>query len=428
MSSPEPVPDPTMLKSAPDGGAVALRKTAMPTVNRVVSLMPGFVYVFNHVTYSNDYTNRSVAEHLGYSSQEIRQFGPQMMLHIVHPDDHAKLAEHMGRIAQLENDDSVSFEYRVFRKDGALRWLRSVDAVFDRAADGAVLSHIGCASDVTVEKEAELRLAQLNNELEEKVVARTRALAALNGELESRIAERTFELQDTVDELEQLTYIATHDLKVPVNNLCRLGLMLGDKAHLLAPEQVEQVGWINDCATQLSAKIQGLVLVAQIRLSSVLPTEIINLRAAVHAAVEQFEMMMGPAARRVSVDISSTIELEFAPFELQSILSTLIDNAIKYADPLRPLSLQFSAAVVEGQVCMTVADNGTGLDAKRDKAKVFGLFQRAHKEPAGSGISLYCARRMLLRRGGDITVDGIRGQHAQFTLKFPELGVTSDDA
>lgn len=391
------------------------------TIDRVISLMPGFVYVFNHTTYSNDYTNRSVGEQLGYSSEEIRAFGSQMMMRIVHPEDYELLGVHMARIAALEGDSSVSLEYRVIMKTGEQRWLRSVDAVFDRAPDGSVLRHIGCASDVTVEKESELRLAQLNAELEAKVSERTKDLAMLNEALETRITERTYELQDAVDELEQLTHIATHDLKVPVNNLCRLGLMLNDSKNLLPDEQAEQVEWINHCATQLSAKIQGLVLVAQIRLSTALPTEHLNLCEVVERVIADFKSTMGNNTRPVMVHVDPDIMIDFARFELKSILASLMDNAIKYADSSRPLQISFHSVVKGGEITLRVSDNGTGIDGARDTEKVFGLFQRAHKIPAGSGISLYCARRMLLRRGGDIAMEGARGEGAVFNVKFPKV-------
>lgn len=41
---------------------------------------------------------------------------------------------------------------------------------------------------------------------------------------------------------------------------------------------------------------------------------------------------------------------------------------------------------------LRVVDNVTGLDGDRDKDKVFGLFQRAHKVPAGQwNFALLCA-------------------------------------
>jgi|GEM_PF-2740236 PAS domain S-box-containing protein len=391
----------------------------LPTVNRVVSLMPGFVYVYNHTNHSNDYTNRSVGEHLGYSSEEIRAFGDQMLVQLVHEDDLPLLGEHLARIGKLEADNVATIEYRVITKNGEERWLRSVDTVFDRAPDGTVLRHIGCASDVTCEKRAVLRLSQLNTELEQKVALRTRDLARLNAELESRIDARTHELQAAVEELEQLTYIATHDLKVPVNNLCRLGLMLAERAHLLEEDQAEQVGWINDCADQLSAKIQGLVLVAQIRLSEGLPVEALNLAEAVRRAVDQSEKTMGHSALPVITDVPGDLTVHIARFELGSILASLLDNSVKYADPARSLQVRIIARLTAGQVTITVSDNGTGVDGHRDSDKVFGLFQRAHKEPAGTGISLYCIRRMIQKRGGEVTVTGRRGEGAEFSLKLP---------
>lgn len=390
----------------------------MPSIDRVVSLMPGFVYVFNHVSNSNDYTNRSVGEHLGYSSAEIRGFGPQMLMKVIHPDDLALMGAHFSRIVELDGDQSVTVEYRVVTKTGELRWLRSVDTVFDRGADGQVLRHIGCASDITVEKEAELCLSELNAQLENMVEMRTQDLEDLNTNLEERISARTQQLQEAVVELEQLTYIATHDLKVPVNNLTRLGLMLQSNTDGLNDEQIENIGWINDCAEQLGEKIKGLVMVAQIRLGNGNPSVPLNLNEVTTNAVDLIQPNMHPESLPICVDVAEDITVQFERSELDNILAALLDNAIKYADPERPLEIKILAGRTGGQVWLSVADNGTGLDSKQDLAKTFGLFQRAHKTPAGSGISLYCARRMLHRRGGVLSFKGHRGQGARFTMVF----------
>ncbi len=398
-------------------------ETIMPSVEGITSLMPGFVYLFNHTTYSNDYTNRSVASHLGYSPDEIQELGDQMMLHVIDPRDHAAVDAHMGCIEQLRDDEAATLEYRVITKNGDTRWLRSVDAVFDRLPDGSVLRHVGCASDVTIEKQAVLRLSDINAELEEKVRVRTEELSALNDELENRITLRTQELQEAVDELGQLTYIATHDLKVPVNNLCRLSLLLKESQAQMEDVQAEQVEWIKDCADQLSEKIQGLVLVTQLRLSERLPDKPLNLRSAVLKALEGCAPILDESASSVTVDIPDDMQVAFARYELDSILSALMDNAIKYAARGRPLKVMIRATAEEGAPVLVVEDNGTGLDPVHDTKKVFGLFQRAHKYPAGSGISLYCAHRMMNTRGGEISVTGQRGVGAEFKLKFPNREV-----
>lgn len=398
----------------------------VPSINRVIEMMPGFVYVFNHQTFSNDYTNRSIAAYLGYSSTQIQSLGDQVLAHVVHPDDLPTIASNMERIAQLKDDQSQTIEYRVITKDGAVRWLRSVDTVFDRCPKGRVLRHIGSATDITAEKTSQNELAALNAELETKVAARTADLATLNAELEERITERTSQLEEAVVELEQLTFIATHDLKVPANNLSRLALMLQDQPDQSREERVELVRWINTCAEQLHSKIHGLVLVAQIRLSSALPAKMLNLRDEVTATICSLQKAMGQGALPVTVDVDPQIEVFFARFELGSILASILDNAVKYAAPDRPLAITFHATDLDGQVMLAIADNGTGIDEAQDNEKVFGLFQRAHKAPAGNGISLYCAKRMLHHRGGSITLSGTRGQGAEFQINFPDKDIHHD--
>jgi PAS domain S-box-containing protein len=398
------------------------------SIDRVARLMPGFVYVFNHQTFSNDYTNRSVGEHLGYSSEEIRAFGSSMMMQVIHADDQHLLEGHMARIGQLADEQTATLEYRVNTKQGTQLWLRSVDTVFDRTDDGSVLRHIGVASDITAEKNAGMALTRLNAELEQKVAKRTKDLARLNVALEDRIDARTAELQEAVDELEQLTYIATHDLKVPINNLSRLGLMLINGGENLTHEQLEQIGWMNRCTDQLSAKIQGLVLAAQIRLTNGLPREMLKLVECVNDCVTRVGESKGRLKLPVTVDIAPDLVVHFARFELESILFSLLDNAVKYAEPSRPLEIRIQAEEIDGNIALTVSDNGTGVDPVRDAQKVFGLFQRAHKTPAGSGISLYCAQRMLQRRGGAVSLTGARAQGAQFTILIPTKEETNEAA
>lgn len=406
--------------------SVQMRQPAfVPSIERVMGLMPGFVYVFSHDTHANEYTNKSVAKYLGYSPEEIRELGSDVMMRIINPQDIPAIEAHMARIFMLGDDETATIDYRVTTKEGGQIWLRSVDSVFDRAADGTVLRHVGCATDITAEKHAQEALSRNNAALEKIVAARTADLSQLNAELEDRIDKRSRELQDAADELMQLTYVATHDLKVPVNKLSRLSLMLKEARDDLSAVQAEQVGWIADCANQLSGKIQGLVLVAQIRLSERLPAKMIPLHQAVEKSVAACENAMGHGALPVIVDVPQELAVTFAPFELNNILASFIDNAVKYAEPARPLQITIRGQFRDGVTLLDVADNGTGLDVVRDRDKVFDLFKRAHKKPAGSGISLYCARRMMHQRGGEISVAGARGTGATFTLKFANSEATA---
>ncbi len=87
---------------------------------------------------------------LGYTSEEIigRQFGPKIF-----QDDWQK-AEHAIGMAVQRGRSQVEVEYRVYHKNGSVRWHRSVIApVFDEHR--GLVSFVGNAVDITERKQAE---------------------------------------------------------------------------------------------------------------------------------------------------------------------------------------------------------------------------------------------------------------------------------
>ena len=119
----------------------------------------------NHQTNSNEYSNRSIAELLGYTPAEVIEMGDAFFERVIHPDDLPRIPAHFGALAAMPDGAYAAWEYRGHTKDGDTVWLRSIDAVFERAEDGSVLRHIGIALDITVEKEATERLQRVTEEL-----------------------------------------------------------------------------------------------------------------------------------------------------------------------------------------------------------------------------------------------------------------------
>ncbi|QUJ77204.1 PAS domain-containing sensor histidine kinase [Sulfitobacter albidus] len=387
---------------------------------QILRRMPGFVYVFDHGTQSTRFANRSVAVHLGYSAAEVLAMGEAVLPAILHPDDVCLLAPHFTRIAALPDNETCQIDYRVRTKHGATRWLRSTDAVYDRDAGGGVRCHIGCATDITAEKHAERALADLNAQLETRIRRRTREIETLNTALEQQVRERSAALEQTAGELDRLTHVATHDLKVPVNNLARLARMLEEAGEGFTPEQAEQVSWVRRCADQLIAKIEGLVMVAHLRAPHSGKNVPVDLRAEVAHAVFERRGEIRRRAARLTTAIPKGAAISFHPPEFRTILGTLLGNALDYADPDRPLDIRIEAREGSSTMQLSLRDTGTGFDMTRDLDKVFGLFKRAHVSPPGSGIALYCAERMLNRRGGSLQAQARKGEGACFTVSLPK--------
>ncbi|MCE5322568.1 SpoIIE family protein phosphatase [bacterium] len=101
-----------------------------------------------------------VAEIIGYSNQEL-QSEPELWLEIVHPADEVHVRQ---MLARLSEGKPLAEVYRIYQKDGQLRWIR-VSAV---AAKRDGLYHvIGIASDASLEKSAPDRLVQYKQLLDQ---------------------------------------------------------------------------------------------------------------------------------------------------------------------------------------------------------------------------------------------------------------------
>src|SRR5262249_9271901 len=74
---------------------------------------------------------------------------------VMHPDDWRPFLDHLNRLADLSDDETIEFDYRMKRRNGEGGWFQSRDTVFARNEDGGVREMIGTATDITDRKQAE---------------------------------------------------------------------------------------------------------------------------------------------------------------------------------------------------------------------------------------------------------------------------------
>lgn len=99
------------------------------------------------------------------------------------------------------------------------------------------------------------------------------------------------------------------------------------------------------------------------------------------------------------------------------ILVNLIGNAVRYSPRGSTVWLRLQRD--EGRAIAIVADQGKGIDVA-DQARIFEKFERVDpREPGGSGLGLYIARRLARAMGGDLTVDSAPDMGARFILSLP---------
>lgn len=238
----------------------------------------------------------------------------------------------------------------------------------------------------------------------------------LNRELLTSNAQLTHANVD----LDNFIYSASHDLKMPIDNI--EGLLQGLREEI--PPFVQATDHVQPMLDMMQESVNRFQLtIAQLtdltRLQQAHePPETLDLRATVEAVRLDLAPLLTAAAVRLTVTMDACSTGAFSGKNLRSIVYNLLSNAVKYRHPDRPPVVQLRCHNTAAATVLEVEDNGLGLD-EAQQGRLFGLFERPHDHVAGSGIGLYLVKRIVENAGGRITVRSQPGLGSTFTVTFP---------
>lgn len=108
------------------------------------------------------------------------------------------------------------------------------------------------------------------------------------------------------------------------------------------------------------------------------------------------------------------------PFALESIVTNLIENAVRYSPPDESVQVQVSAA--GNRVTLEVADQGAGI-APEHLPRLFERFYRVDKARSrrlgGAGLGLAIVKTLVEAHGGLVEVQSAIGVGSTFTVRLP---------
>jgi anti-anti-sigma factor len=135
-------------------------------IERVLNTVSSYIYVYNASTHSNVYANRDMGDILGYSPEELRAMGSELLATIMHPDDFATQPTIIRRLMEAADGEVVEAEYRVRDHKGDWIWFQDRMTVFSRDEQGTMVEYIGAAQVVTERKEMEKHLQENQQRLQ----------------------------------------------------------------------------------------------------------------------------------------------------------------------------------------------------------------------------------------------------------------------
>lgn len=346
----------------------------------------------------------AVTDILGWT---VEEFLARPYMELVHPDDQAATRREVER--QMQHGAKVlHFENRYLHKDGSWRVLAW------RSVPDAGLMY-ATARDVTERKQLEWSLRQANEALERRVGQRTIELQRSNAALRAFAAS----LERSNRELEEFAFVASHDLQEPLRKIqafCgRLVSRCGDTLDSTAREYLDRVL----AAAERMRRMIGDVLMFSRISSSPRPLERVDLARVVAEVIPEVEQQAQQGAS-IDVDAASLPTIDGDLTQMRQLFQNLIGNALKFRRPHMPVRVQVSAVQRDGEVHVSISDDGIGFDEKHAE-RIFQIFQRLHGRAAyeGNGIGLAVCRKIVDRHGGQIMARSTPGVGSTFTVILP---------
>ena len=139
---------------------------------------------------------------------------------------------------------------------------------------------------------------------------------------------------------------------------------------------------------------------------------------------------LAPVAQAKAIDLglnaSPTARLHGDPEALRSLISNLVDNALRYTPSGGRVDVGIATGKDGNSVTLTVSDTGPGI-APADRARVFDRFYRGqaavgNRVAQGSGLGLAIVKSVAERHGAEIALgDGLNGAGLGVSVRFPPV-------
>lgn len=239
-------------------------------------------------------------------------------------------------------------------------------------------------------------------------------------------------------ELEDIVYIASHDLRSPLVNICGFSGELASSCRQLT-EVLDKVAMDEETRRQITALLKEDILESLhfieagtesmeravdglLRLSRAGTEEIRIEKLNMNRLIDQIRQSVTFQIQKkdVSFTAADLPDCMGDRNQISQVFSNLIDNALKYLDPDRPGEIGVSGTLEDDQVVYRVHDNGIGISAENHD-KVFEIFHRLHPEDsaAGEGLGLAIVSRMIQRHNGSVRVESQPSRGTTFYLYLP---------
>jgi PAS domain S-box-containing protein len=278
----------------------------------------------------------------------------------------------------IANGDIWKGELKNKAKDDSVYWVDTTIIPFLNEY-GKPYQYVAIRSDITKRKKAEEQLSRYANTLE--------------------TANR---------QLVDFTNIVSHNLRGPMTNISAFLEFLketDDKA-----EQKELIENMTKTINHLNVVFEELIETVQVKQDTEIKLDEIVLKEALNKVLLGFEIQIKLQRADIQFDFDEVPVIKYPHKYIDSLLLNLISNALKYKSPTRLPVIKIKSEVRNGNIVLSVSDNGLGIDLQKHKDSLFKIRKTFHEHPEAKGFGLFMTKTQIEAMGGTIWAESTLGE------------------
>ncbi|WP_372916721.1 ATP-binding protein [Salegentibacter sp.] len=370
--------------------------------------------------------NLAAHEMFGYESGELVGEHLNILIPPNYKPDHSK---HFKDFLSHSEKRQMGHGRELFgvRKDGSQVPVEAGLNPFSIDGEDFVMSLI---VDITVRKENQRRIRELNAELEDKIKIRTKELRETVEDLEKEISKRkeaekriklALKQEKELNELKtKFLSLVSHEFKTPLSGILTSATLAGKYVTGEQQEKREKhLRTIKDKVHYLNNILNDFLSLERLESGNV------------NYKYSSFSLnkVINDVVYNANVTLKYGQEIEY-PKDLDEVtlyqdekildlvLSNLIGNAIKYSP--ENSTIHFKIENNDNMVIFEVSDEGMGIPAK-DQKHIFERYFRAENAllNQGTGIGLNIVKVHVENMGGKIHFESEENKGSTFTVQLP---------